>query len=149
MQGPILELIKSYLKDRIQRVFVSNTISNHAKCFLSEFFRALFLQLYCFRFMSTIFINVLMPYQLYMQMILYVYSNIKICKSQLLNWYSLNKLCLKVDKTKVLVFLWMIKSNNFPTLGLIGIERKKVSKLSFFFKHSNVRCPFWSKFNLL
>ena len=144
MQGPILELIKSYLKDRIQRVFVSNTISNHAK-----FFRALFLQVYCFRFMSTIFINVLLPYQLYMQMILF-YSYIKICKSQLLNWYSLNKLCLKVDKTKVLVFLWKIKkTNNFPTLGLIGIERNKVSKLSFFFKHSNVRCPFWSKFNLL
>ena len=31
IRGPILELMKSYLKDRIQRIFVNNTISDSCK----------------------------------------------------------------------------------------------------------------------
>jgi len=71
MQGPNT-LIN---ENRIRRVFVNIQYQNNANH--QGVIRALFLQ-YCFGFMSMIFINVLMPYQLHMQMILHVYSNIQI-----------------------------------------------------------------------
>ena len=55
IRGPILELMKSYLNDRIQRVFVNDTISDSCKVLTVGVLQVSILAALLFLYTSTIF----------------------------------------------------------------------------------------------